>query len=104
MPKVLADSSPQHTAPAELAETQSRRKQQGSPSPSRVFALRRSKGGRPQKAEGKKQVYVSLTGQQKLYLITKLESMMREGWSKKKAEQELMRELGCSLSTVKLIW
>ena len=104
MPKVLADSSPQHTAPAELAETQSTRKQQGSPSPSRVFALRRSKGGRPQKAEGKKQVYVSLTGQQKLYLITKLESMMREGWSKKKAEQELMRELGCSLSTVKLIW
>ena len=49
-------------------------------------------------------MYVSLTGQQKLYLITKLEAMMREGRSKKKAEKDLMRELGCSLSTVKLTW
>ena len=104
LPKVLADSSPQHTVPAELAETQSRRKQQGSPSPSRALALRRSKGGRPPKGDGAKKVYVSLTGQQKLFLITKLEAMMREGRSKKKAEKDLMRELGCSLSTVKLTW
>ena len=104
MPKVLADSSPHHKVQAELGETQSRRKQQGSPSPSRVCALRRSKGGRPPKAGGGKTLYVSLTGQQKLYLVTKMEAMMREGRSKKMAQNVLMRELGCSLSTVKIAW
>ena len=104
LPKVLADSSPHHKVQAELGETQSRRKQQGSPSPSRVCALRRSKGGRPPKAGGGKTLYVSLTGQQKLYLVTKMEGMMREGRSKNMAQKDLMRELGCSLSTVKIAW
>ena len=94
---VLADASPAAKSPQEQAESSALVQQKAS-SPAGKSR------GRPQKADGEAWKYTSLTGQQKLYLVTKIESMLKDGYSNKKAQEALRIELKCSLSTVKYTW
>ena len=94
---VLADASPAAKSSQGQAES-SALVQQSASSPCS------KRPGRPQKADGEAWKYTSLTGQQKLYLVTKIESMLKDGYSNKKAQEVLRMELKCSLSTVKYTW
>ena len=94
---MLADASPAAKSSQGQAES-SALVQQAASSPAGKSR------GRPQKADGEAWKYTSLTGQQKLYLVTKIESMLKDGYSNKKAQEVLRVELKCSLSTVKYTW
>ena len=96
---VLADASPAAKSQPQQAESYAIVQQEG-PSP----ASKTKSSCRPQKADGDAWKYTSLTGQQKLYMVTKIECMLKDGYTLNKAREALRVELKCSLSTVKYTW